>query len=292
MRLVFCIFTALYVMLFSTVAWTATLSAGVWRASGSQIWRTSFPMAAGSPTASRGASELYYPQTGMYGTVTYENTLSPTRALKIEAGFLARMQPGIGRDTDWESENAAAKWYYGEFASGGKSMFFNVDWVRKESPRLASFGGYGYRSNSFAMTDGIYYIVNNSVQNPPWQLSGLTSNYTITYQGPHIGWIYTAAPHGKLSPVLSLTYTPFAYVRGQGWWNLRSLDFTHYGPGQMLDASLALRYAPTNGALFALGYRYQRNSLYRGWENTNNDITWDKAANIQQGLFFNVSARF
>lgn len=256
------------------------------------MWRTSFPTATADPAGQRGASELYYPQNGTYVIGTYENSLPKKQSLRIETGIMNSINPAIGSDTDWENQASAAKWYYGEFTSRGSSMFINADWVHKKTAHLERYYGYSYRYNSFNMTDGTYYLVNNVPQSPPLQVGGLDSTYKMIYQGPHIGWKYTAPSRGKLTPVATLSYTPLAYVHGRGWWNLRSLDFTHIGPGQMLDTSLALRYSPTSSTAFILGYRYQYNSLFRGWENTSGDISWDKATAIQQGFYFSAQTQF
>lgn len=288
MQLIFFLTVAFLLFALPVQASAANFTIGSWQATGYQMWRTSFPTAFTTPANERGASELYYPQTGTYIVGTYENSISSKRALRVETGMMSAIKPAIGSDSDWEKQSDTAKWYYGEFTSSGASMFFNVDWVQKENTHLERYYGYGYRDNSFTMTDGTYYLIDKVNQSPPLQLASLNSTYKMIYQGPHIGWKYTAAPRGKLTPVASLTYTPLAYVHGHGWWNLRNLAFTHNGPGQMLDASLAVRYSPNDSANIVIGYRYQYSSLFRGWEDTNQDISWDKAANIQRGVYFSA----
>lgn len=243
------------------------------------MWRITFP--------TNGASELYYPQSAKYITATYENQL-PRHTLRIEGGFTtAGLSSATGSDSDWDYSQSQGLWYYGEFKSAGSSGFLNIDWA-KHTAHGEVFIGYGYRYNHFLMTEGRYYIENYVNQNPVDTLSNLHSSYDMTYQGPHVG-VRTESPlSSKLSLIGTLSYSPLAYVAGHGWWNLRNLDFYHTGAGQMLDASIGIRYAPEglkNGAV-TVGYRYQRHSLLHGAESTNSAITWDKATNIQQGPYF------
>lgn len=292
MRKVFFATAVLFLIALPVQASSANFSVGSWQASGYQMWRTSFPTAFSSPAGQRGASELYYPQTGTYIIGTYENSISKKRALRVETGFMGSLKSAVGSDSDWENQTDSAKWYYGEFTTSGTSLFINADWVQKQNAHIERYYGYSYRENSFVMTDGIYYLVNHVAQAPPLLLTDLRSTYKMIYQGPHIGWKYTSTPKHKLTAVGSLSYTPLAYIQGHGWWNLRSLDFTHTGPGQMLDTSLGIRYSPSGSATVTVGYRYQYHSLFRGWEDTNGDISWDKATNIQQGLYFSANLLF
>lgn len=269
----------------------ASAQFGLWQTSGFQEWRTSFPLSLGS-TLHTGASELYYPQTGTYLTGTYETALKHRHFWRMDGGLLVRQTSGTGSDSDWDFNQSSSLWWYGEFKSAANSAFLNIDYVSRKSPDLETFWGYGYRSNGFTMTDGIYYIENYATPSPyPDNLTGLNSTYRMVYHGPHAGLRYQSALLPHLTVTGSLTYSPLAFVQGEGWWNLRQMHFVHNGIGQMLDTSVGLEYKFSAHATVSLGYRYQYNSLYHGWENTSDSISWDKATNIQRGPYFSAKIK-
>lgn len=262
----------------------ASAQFGLWQASGFQEWRTSFPLSSGSAP---GASELYYPQSGTYLTGSYETALKHRHFWRIDGGLLVRKTSGTGSDSDWDFNQGNSLWWYGEFKSAANSAFLNIDYVSRKSPAWETFWGYGYRSNRFTMTDGIYYIENYAAPSPyPDNLAGLNSTYQMVYHGPHAGLRYQMPVLPHLAMISSLTYSPLAFIRGEGWWNLRQMRFVHNGIGQMLDASVGLAYNFSAQAGVSLGYRYQYSSLYHGWENTSDAISWNKATNIQRGPYF------
>ena len=262
------------------------VSLGVWPADGSQLWRISFPPA--------GASELYYPHSGTYLTASYENALKRGGRLRVEGGLESGAKAATGSDSDWDYSQSQGLQYFGEFKTGGKSAFVNVDWYQPGGKGHEYFFGYGYRQNAFRMTDGVYYIENYASQEPPHTLSGLNSTYTATYQGPHVGVKGQSDLSKRVSVVGMLAYSPLAYYQGHGWWNLRGLDFDHTGTGQMVDAYVGLRVAlggPRDGAVTA-GYRYQYMSLYGGTESTSGQISLDKATSVQKGFYFTTEFHF
>lgn len=90
-----------------------------------------------------------------------------------------------------------------------------------------------------------------------------------------------------------LTYAPVAYAAGHDWWNLRNLEFRHYGVTQMADATVGLCFTPSNAGALTVGYRYQRYSpLASGVEDLSQDISWNKATNIQKGLYISGLFKF
>lgn len=273
------------------LTWTGAAAAGEltlgqWPADGWQMWRITFP--------ADGASELRYPQSGTYLTVSYENVLKRGNKLRVEGGLTNGLRGRAGSDTDWDYTHSQNPWYYGEFKTTGASAFANVDFVRQGADGHEFFIGYGYRQNAFRMTEGVYYIENYTAQSPPDTLPGLDSTYTATYQGPHVGVRDRVALSPRVSVVGSLAYSPLTLVQGHGWWNLRSLDFDHSGVGQMVDAYVGLRYALNDSKTAAVtaGYRYQYMSLYNGAESTNGEVTWDKATNVQKGFYVSSEFRF
>ncbi len=277
---------ALFFLIWMGAAAAGELTLGQWPADGWQMWRITFP--------ANGASELRYPQSGTYLTASYENELTRRNKLRIEGGLTNGLRGTTGSDSDWDYTRRADLWYYGEFKTTGASAFANVDFVKKGADGREFFIGYGYRQNAFRMTEGVYYIEDYTAQNPPETLSGLGSTYTATYQGPHVGVRDKVALSPRVSVVGSLAYSPVALVQGHGWWNLRSLNFDHTGVGQMVDAYVGLRYALNDRKTAAVtaGYRYQYMSLYNGTENTNGDISWDKATNVQKGFYVTSEIRF
>ncbi|MDT8902078.1 hypothetical protein [Anaeroselena agilis] len=277
--------SVLIVWLTGTAA-AGDLSLGVWPATGSQVWRISFP--------ADGASELYYPHASTYFTASYENKPSHLSRLRVEGGLANGMKATAGSDSDWDYTRSSSLWYYGEFNTTGRSAFVNVDWVKPAGADREYFVGYGYRQNAFRMTDGVYYVENYASQSPPHALDGLSSTYTATYQGPHIGVKGKSALSPQVSVVGSVAYSPLALAQGHGWWNLRGLEFDHTGTAQMVDAYIGVRYAlgGTQAAAVTAGYRYQYMSLYHGTENTSAEISWDKATSVQKGFYFSSEFRF
>lgn len=120
----------------------------------------------------------------------------------------------------------------------------------------------------------------------------MDSYYTSIYQGPHVGLDIKYPVASKLTATGSLAYTPLAVAQGHGWWNLRSLDFTHTGPAQMLDANICLTYSLSKEKSFTLGYRYQYYSIFSGRENLSSQISWEKATNTQHGIFMKATGKF
>lgn len=266
----------------------AEFSLGTWHATGYEAWRTSFTLYDDSGAGS-GSSELLYPQSGHYLIGSYENQLSSKKSLRIDGGILTHLKDAGGTDSDWDYSSGEKLWWYGEFKTSGRSGFLNIDLVKPLSKNAEFFYGYGYRINKFRMTDGIYHIEDYApVQDT---LSNLDSYYTTIYQGPHIGVSAAAPLAAKIAAFGSLTYTPLAVAQGHGWWNLRSLDFTHIGPAQMFDSSIGLTYAFTKDKSLTLGYRYQYYGIFSGRENLSSQVSWDKATNIQRGLFIEASGR-
>ncbi|VBB06797.1 Hypothetical protein LUCI_2033 [Lucifera butyrica] len=268
-------------LLLSSTALAASLSIGTWHVTGSQMWHISF-----SPN---GASRLFYPHSGTYVTGTYENNLTKQKQFSVELGYMGQIAAATGSDSDWDYTQNNNLQYYGEFKTGGQSMFLNVNWQEQLTPVTQFLYGYSYHNSRYQMTDGTYYTENYVSTTDT--LSNLNSTYSITAQGPHLG----LAVHKPLSPSLavfgSLIYSPFALVQGHGWWNLRNLDFVQTGPGQMLDGQIGLQLQNKRN-LFTIGYRYQSVDVTDGSENTSSDIVWDKARSTLKGFYFAGTAKF
>lgn len=269
---------------------------GTWQVSGSEKWRITFPPPASNNVFNQqgsGASELSYPHSGTYITYKYISSPTPKGHLSLEAGFMGKIETNIGSDTDWDYGRSNPLWYYGTFDTAGSSKFVNIGWHKKVSESDEIFYGYHYRNNRYIMTNGMYHVSDGTPQNPPEPLPDLYSTYNTTYHGPHIGANTVKEIAPRIDAVGSIAYSPLTAVRGHGWWNLRQLDFVHTGPGQMVDASIGVRYTmPNTMGSVTLGYRYQWLDIFTGWENTSPDITWDKASNIQQGLFVSGAIHF
>jgi hypothetical protein len=270
-------------------AGAAILTISNWEASGSQMWRITFPGYAngpsGVPQTASGASELVYPQSGLYTTIDYEEQISPTQKINLEAGILGSMTPSTGSDSDWDYSQSKNFWYYGTFETRGSSTFLNVDIKHMLKNNTEFFYGYGYSNSQYNMTNGFYSVIDyNSVAS---SLPTLNSTYSLVYHGPHVGLAATKQLAPNLQLVGSVSYAPLTLVQGHGWWNLRSLDFEHLGAGQMLDGKIGLRYliAGRQNNYLTVGYRYQHYNLYTGSENSSPDITWTKASKLQQGWY-------
>lgn len=205
---------------FASPAAAGGLSLGAWQTEGSQTWRITFPP--------NGASELYYPHSTRYFTAAYENKPSRQGFLRLEGGISGGITAATGSDSDWNYAASPDLWYYGEFQTTGSGGFLSIDFIKQRAGG-EYFLGYSYNQNTYRMTNGTYYVENYNRQNPPRSLPDLDSSYRIAYHGPHIG----VRGQTRLTPAVSLTgsvaYSPFAVVEGQGWWNLRELEFTHNG---------------------------------------------------------------
>lgn len=267
----------------------ADFSVATWHTTGSQIWRTSFPLST-KTDIKNGASELFYPQSGTYIMTNYENKINSTYKLRIEGGFMAKINNTIGSDSDWDYNQNSEKQYYGVFNTGGTSRFFNIDLVKPISPNADFFYGYGYRNNHFSMKNGVYNVWDYKPTNMAFE--DLNSYYTTTYQGLHFGISAKTPLNSKLSIKSTLSYSPLAIAHGHGWWNLRNLDFKHQAPAQMFDTSVGIQWQPTHANIISIGYRYQFMKISSGWENLSKDITWEKATNIQQGFYLNTIYKF
>ena len=268
----------------SGAALAADVSMGAWRASGSEVWRTSFPLYHKETNSySEGASELIYPHSGTYMLVGYETPIKARQKLRIEGGLMGSLNNAVGSDSDWDYGNSNMLWYYGEFKAGGNSGFINIDIVKSLSKSTEYFYGYGYRINHFRMTDGLYLI--DKYKYEPYALDNLDSYYTTIYQGPHVGVNSQTSLSSKLSVIGTVSYSPIAIARGHGWWNLRNLDFKHQAPAKMFDADIGLRLKPDANSAITIGYRFQHLNIYKGWENLSSAITWEKATNVQKGFY-------
>lgn len=274
----------------------STLSVSNWQASGSQMWRIAFPGVNSGLTNSQqdnsGASELYYPHSGNYATVNYEQALSSKRKLTVEAGVLGTLAQATGTDSDWDYSQSQDLSYYGVFQTNGSSTFITIDITQTAGPDTAFFYGYGYSNSQYSMTNGYYSIMNYAETNTA--LPALNSSYSMVYHGPHVGFSATKQLAPKLSLIGSVSYAPLVLAQGQGWWNLRDLNFEHLGSGQMLDGKIGLRYIVSghNDNILTLGYRYQQHRLYTGSENTSSAITWTDATKIQQGWYMGGAFKF
>lgn len=267
----------------------ASVSLGSWHVTGSQMWRTSFPL---DPN-SNGASELYYPHSGNYITGSFETETGKNKSFRMDGGFMGNIRSGTGSDSDWNYQVGGNQlWYYGEFKTTGSAAYINLNWITHQNKNTSVFYGYSYNRNHYKMTDGIYYINNYQIESPPQQLFGLNSSYTMTYQGPHIGISTEKKVTPKISTVGSIKYSPIALAQGHGNWNLRNLEFNHTGSAQMLDTMAGVRFALSSSSSFTVGYRYQWCSLFKGQEDLNSDIRWDKATNIQKGIYFSGTTSF
>lgn len=272
----------------SLVTSAADVSIGNWHASGSQLWRTTFPL---HTTLVDGTSELYYPHSSNYVVVNYENNVSPKDSLSIEGGIMTDATSNIGSDSDWDTSLSKDLWYYGQFRTKAKGGFLTIDWRKHTSNHTSVFYGYTYNINHYSMTDGLYSIIKYVAVNEP--LPTLNSHYTMIYQGPHVGVIHKVPLTNKLTAISTVSYSPWALAQGHGWWNLRNLNFEHVGSAQMLDAKIGLHFTPRpQAAAITLGYRYQYFRLIKGWENTSPDISWDKATAIRKGYYFSVEKKF
>lgn len=285
--------TLILVQPLETVA--SSLSVSNWQTSGSQQWRITFPGSGNGlsvPNANSGTSELYYPHSGNYATVNYEQSLSPVHKVQLEIGILGSLHQGAGSDSDWDYSRSPDVWYYGVFQTGGSSTLLNLDFKHSINSDTELFYGYGYSNSLYTMKQGYYSVMDyNPVST---SLPNLDSTYSIVYHGPHIGITETKQLSPGLALVGSITYAPLTAVEGHGWWNLRDLDFRHTGTGQMLDGRIGLKYliAGRQDNSLTVGYRYQKNSLYTGSENTSSDITWTKATQEQYGWYMGGDFKF
>ncbi|MCX7780526.1 MAG: hypothetical protein N2491_06370 [Negativicutes bacterium] len=291
MRKLYFIFFMLFLAFAACTVEAASLNLGTWQTTGSQVWRTSFPTAI-DQSQKDGASELRYPLNGRYLNATYEKQVTADRALRIELGVMGAIKPGMGSDADWDYSRSLEPWWYGEFQSGGKSRFAAIDWVKKTGAQAETFIGYAYHRNDFRMTQGLYYWEDYQRREPPRVLADLNSTYAIAYQGPRLGWRFHSILSPKIAVIAALSFSPLAYVHGQGWWNLRDLTFEHNGPGHMLDTAIGIHYAFSPDASAAFGYRFQRFGLFRGWENTDAAISWDAATYTQKGWYLTSEMKF
>lgn len=272
--------------------WAGDVMIGSWPAQGYTKWRIEFPIGDQSTTFSgHGASELYYPQQGSYLTARYKTAQNKEGYFSAEGGYLNRLRPGKGYDTDWDYTRSDREWYLGEFQSGGTSSYLTFSWHKPVGASSEVFFGYSYRNSSFQMTDGLYSIYEYQPVNI--SLPTLASTYTLTHQGPHIGAATTKKLSSAISIVGAVTYSPLAAVRGHGYWNLRDLDFVHSGLGHMVDTQLGLRYnIPKSAGSVTLSYQYRYMDIYKGGENTSRDITWVTAATVQEGMYVSGEYRF
>jgi len=267
----------------------STLALSNWHANGSQMWRINFPGYNNAMPANQktdlGVSELTYPQSGTYASVTYDIPLSSSHKISLDAGTLGAFSSATGTDSDWDYSRSKELWHYGTFQTDGTSTFINLDFKHMLANNTEFFYGYGYSNSQYVMTQGYYSVLDYAAVDLP--LPTLHSTYSIAYHGPHVGLTGTKQLAPKLALVGSFSYSPLVLVQGHGIWNLRNLDFRHFGTGQMLDGKIALHYAIAgrrDNALI-LGYRYQYYSLYTGSENTSNQITWTKATKLQHGWY-------
>lgn len=280
-----------FILSASITVLAADVSIGTWSASGSEVWRTSFPLYHNDTNSySDGASELRYPHSGTYILGGYETPINARQKLRVEGGLMVSINNASGSDTDWDYGSSTPLWYYGEFKNGGTSGFINLDFAKPLNKNTEFFWGYGYRINRYHMTDGVYLV--QEFKNQPSTLSNLDSYYTTIYQGPHIGVNSKTSIARKLSAIGMLSYSPFAIATGHGWWNLRNLDFDHQAPAKMLDANIGLKWQPDTRSTVTIGYRYQYLSIYKGWENLSSAITWEKAENVQKGLYLTGTKMF
>jgi hypothetical protein len=263
------------------------LSVGEWNVSGSQTWRTTFPL---NGSVVNGASELYYPITGKYVTATLEYPLANHKTLTVEGGVMGSMSTAPGSDSDWDYSTGSNLWYYGTFDSNGTGHKIAVSIKNPLNRNADFFYGYSYNYNHYRMTNGLYIIENYTATDDV--LSNLDSHYTMIYDGPYAGLALHHTLSPKVTAFASAAYTPLAFAQGHGWWNLRSLDFEHIGSAQMLQGTAGLLFAPAPAYSFTLGYRYQYDTLITGWENTSPDITWESAVNTQKGFYFSGKVNF
>lgn len=285
------VFTTLFLLhlILVPLAYGADIALGTWHASGSEAWRTSFPLTSNTSLID-GASQLYYPHSGNYILASYENNIGNDKKLHIEGGIMGHIKNTIGSDSDFDYSQSNSEQYYGEFKTGGTSRFINVDIAQPISHNTELSYGYGYRINHFAMQNGSYLIWEYSSQNN--KLDGLDSYYTAIYQGLHFGLKSEIPLQRKLTAIGRLSYSPLAIAQGHGWWNLRNLDFKHQAPAQMLDTDIALKWQSDQSTSVTVGYRYQQMSISKGWENLNSTITWNAATNIQEGLYVMGTTKF
>ena len=276
----------LCVLLFSLLALSPaalgnSFSLGTWNASGSQVWRTTFPL---HKDAGTGASELYYPKSGQYITASIERQLSNQRLLTVEGGIIGSINKGVGSDSDWDYTLSPILWFYGEFATGGKNYYLSVNWKQPVNSHTQFFYGYSYQFNHYSMTDGLYLIED---YDPVFHLfPNLNSYYTMIYHGPYAGISYYKPVAKKLSAFANLSYTPLALAQGHGWWNLRNLHFEHVGPAQMFNSQVGVDIQLSSSSILSLGYRYQHNRIFAGRESSNSTISWAKASTTQKGFYF------
>lgn len=271
------------------IAQGAHLALGAWQTTGSEVWRTSFPLSSASDIAN-GASELFYPHSGNYLIASYENDIATNRKLRIEGGIMAKINSAVGSDSDWDYSKSNDVQYYGEFNTSGKSNFINIDLIKPINRTTDLFYGYGYRMNDYRMHNGFYKTWNYGAINQ--NFSNLDSYYTTIYQGLHIGLTAKAPISKNVSAIGTLSYSPVAIAQGHGWWNLRDLEFRHQAPAQMLDGSIGIDWQPNPETSIVLGYRYQRMSITNGWENLSPTITWEKATSVQQGFYITGTNKF
>lgn len=260
----------------------ASFSLGTWQTTGSEVWSTSFPV--------NGRSELYFPHSATYTTLNYERDLPSHKKIAVQAGLTTAFTDAKGSDADWDYTKSNNYWYFGDFNTTGKSGYITVDIAKEINKQSGFFWGYSYNVSHYHMTQGHYSIDDFNAVNTDYP--NLASNYTMVYQGPHLGVTGRLPLTKNASLVGTAAYSPLALAEGQGWWNLRNMSFSHLGAGQIADAEFGAELGSSKDKLLTIGYRYKYASLYHGQENLSSTISWDKATFIQQGPFVSGKVRF
>lgn len=271
----------------TTLASSDSFSIGTWHTSGLQNWQTIFPL---HTKVIDGASELNYPHEDNYLVASFDKKLAKHQSLQFELGMTTSPITKIGTDSDWDYSKNNNLWYFGTFETQNKGLFLTIDWKKCLTKHTNLLAGYHYNRNLYSMKNGFYSIEDYANVNVP--LVNLDSKYLMIYQGPHFGIQHTIPLTNTIALIGSFIYSPLLLAQGQGWWNLRDLSFAHTGTARMFDTKIGLQFAINSASVFSLGYRYQNFSLYNGRENTNPDIVWNKALNVQQGYYMTGTRSF
>lgn len=264
-----------------------SFSIGTWHTSGLQSWQTTFPL---HTKVIDGASELNYPYENNYLVASFDKKLAKHQSLQFEVGMTTSPITKSGTDSDWDYSQNNNLWYFGTFDTQNKGLFITANWKKALTKRTDFLTGYQYNRNFYSMKNGYYSVENYSKVNVP--LVSLDSSYLMIYQGPHFGIRHTIPLTNTTALIGSFIYSPLLLAQGHGWWNLRDLSFTHTGTAKMFDTKIGLQIAINSISAISLGYRYQYFSLYDGQENTNPDIIWSKAVNVQKSYYMTGIMKF
>jgi hypothetical protein len=198
---------------------------------------------------------------------TAGGNVAPGFAFDVVYGY-GSINGGHGTDTDRFLPSSGGNLLFSESTNDlhgdvrlwGINFYYNAKrFGDKQAGPWGFVLGYLQYGDNLTMTNGVQTVPLNfdGLSNPAGPFPGLDSTYNFSWKMAKVGVLHQAELGKGFSYTGALSVFPYVDYKGEGYWNLRALNFTQKSnKGYGYEASLGLIYEFSEYMELQAGYQY------------------------------------